>query len=111
MTPNRNWSSFKIDNAKLLCLFDVSKDEELREAFNWKVTQPLSKPVHQQEGTKYIFSNRRLQFIKAYQFHILNEEGSTKIFFDEKYSDRPFKNYVTNKDISNLIMILGEWTF
>ena len=38
-----NWSNIEIDRVKALCLFDVSKYEELREAFNWKNTQPLLK--------------------------------------------------------------------
>ena len=40
MTPEMNWSNIEIDHVKAICLFDVSKDEELREAFNWKNTQP-----------------------------------------------------------------------
>ena len=43
MSPEMNWSNFEIDQLKPICLFDVSQDEELREAFNWKNTQPLSK--------------------------------------------------------------------
>ena len=55
-------------------MFDVSKDGELKEAFNWKNTQPLLKRDHLQKGTKFNFLDYRLQFIKAYQFIKLNEE-------------------------------------
>ena len=41
MTPEMNWSNIGIDHVKVICMFDVSKDEELREAFPWKNTQPL----------------------------------------------------------------------
>ena len=43
MSPEMNWSKIEIDHLKPIRLFDVSKDEELREAFNWKNTKPLSK--------------------------------------------------------------------
>jgi len=36
MTPVMNWSNIEIDHVKPISLFDVSKDEELKEAFNWK---------------------------------------------------------------------------
>ena len=75
MSPEMNWSKIEIDHLKPIRLFDVSKDEELREAFNWKNTQPLSKQAHVHKGTKVNFLDYRLQFIKAYQFLKLNEEG------------------------------------
>ena len=56
-------------------MFDVSNDEELKEAFNWKNCQPLLKEVHAQKGTKFNFLDYQLQFIKAYQFLRLNEDG------------------------------------
>ena len=43
MTPELNWSNIEIDHVKAICLFDLSKDEELKKAFNWKNTQPYSK--------------------------------------------------------------------
>ena len=55
MSPEMHWSNIEIDHLKPICLFDVSKDEELREAFNWKNTQPLSKQAHIQKGTKFNF--------------------------------------------------------
>ena len=38
-----NWSNIEIDHVKPICMFDVSKDEELKEAFSLKNTQPLLK--------------------------------------------------------------------
>ena len=54
-------------------MFDVSKDEEKKLAFNWKNTQPLLKEVHQQQGIKFNSLDYQLQFIKAYQFNKLND--------------------------------------
>ena len=64
MTPEMNWSNIKIDHVKTICLFDVSKDEELGEAFNWKNTQPLLKDVHQRKGIKFNLLDYQLQFKK-----------------------------------------------
>ena len=75
MTPEMNWSNIEIDQVKAICLFDVSKDEELKEAFRWENTQPLLKEVHAQKGTKFNFLDYQLQFIKAYQYFRLNEKG------------------------------------
>ena len=75
MSPEMKCSKIEIDHLKPICLFDVSKDEELREAFKWKNTQPLSKQAHIHIGTKVNFLGYRLQFTKAYQFLKLNEEG------------------------------------
>ena len=43
MTPEMNWSNTQVDHVKPICMFDVTKDEELKEAFNWLNTQPLLK--------------------------------------------------------------------
>ena len=75
MTPEMNWSNIEIDHVKAICMFDVSDEEQLKEAFNWKNTQPLLKHDHQKKGTKFNFLDYQLQFIKAYQFLNLNEEG------------------------------------
>ena len=72
-TPEMNWSNTEVDHVKPICMFDVSKEEELKEAFSWKNTQPLIKNDHQQKGTKFIFLDYQLQFIKAYHFIKLNE--------------------------------------
>ena len=73
-TPEMNWENIEIDHVKPICLFDISDDERLKEAFNWKNTQPLLKKDHQLKGRKINFLDYQLQFIKAYQFIKLNEE-------------------------------------
>ena len=72
MTLDMNWTNIDINHVKPLCLFDVSKDEELKEAINWKNTQPLLKNDHHQKSTKFIFLEYHLQFIKVWQFLRLN---------------------------------------
>ena len=75
-TPEMNWSNIEIDHVKRICMFDVIKDEELREAFNWKNNQPLLKHDHQQKGIKFNFLDYQLQFIKTYQFlRLTDQEG------------------------------------
>ena len=73
-TPEMNWSNIEVDHIKPICLFDISDDEQLKEAFNWKNTQLLLKHDHLQGGIKFNFLDYQLQFIKAYQFIKLNEE-------------------------------------
>ena len=58
-----NWSNTEVDHVKPVCMFDVSEDEELREAFCWKNTQPLLKKDHQLMGTKFIFLEYELEYI------------------------------------------------
>ena len=53
MTPNMNWTKIEIDHVKPICMFDLSKDEELKEAFCWKNTQTLLKQDHQRKGIKF----------------------------------------------------------
>ena len=50
-----NWQNIEIDHVQTICLFVVSKDEEIKEAFNWKNTQPLLKHDHQQKCIKFVF--------------------------------------------------------
>ena len=73
-TPEMNWEDIEIDHVKPICMFDVTKDEELREASNWRNTQPLLKQDHLQKGINFHFLDYQLHFIKAYQFIKLNEE-------------------------------------
>ena len=73
-TPEMNWSNIEIDHVKAICMFDVTKNEEIKEAFNWKNTQPLLKQDHQYRGTKFNFLDYQLQFIKPYQFIKLNDQ-------------------------------------
>ena len=75
MTPEKNWNNIEIDHVKAICLIDLSKDEELREAFNCKNTQTLLKNDHRQKCIKFNFLGYHLQFIKAYQFLKIKEEG------------------------------------
>ena len=63
------------DHVIPICMFDVSDNEELKLAFNWKNTQPLLEENHSQKGVKFNFLDYQLQFNKAYQFLKLNEEG------------------------------------
>ena len=74
-TPEMTWDNMEIDHVKAFCIFDVSKAEQLKEAFSWKSTKPLLKHDHQLKGTKFNFLVYQLQFIKAYQFFKINEEG------------------------------------
>ena len=75
MTPEMNWSSIEIDHVKPICLFDVSKDEELKELFNCKNIQSLFNKDHKRKDTKFDFLEKRLQFIKPDQFRKINDEG------------------------------------
>ena len=66
---HQRWTGWmrEIDHVQPICLFDKIKDEELKDAFNWKNTQPLLKHDHQQKGIKYKVLNYQLQFLRAYQ--------------------------------------------
>ena len=68
MTPEMNWSNIHIDHVKPISLFDISNDDELLEAFNWKNTQPLLKEDNLSKGCKFNELDYRLQFIKACEF-------------------------------------------
>ena len=65
---------------KPICSSDVSNHDELRDAFCWNFLQPLLEKFHQQKGFKYNFQEYQLQFLKAYQFIKLNEEGHNEDF-------------------------------
>ena len=80
-TPEINWTNIEIDHMKPICMFYVTKDEEIKEAFSWKNTQPLLKEDHRQKGIKFSFLDYQLQFIKAYQFMKLNEDGLNENLF------------------------------
>ena len=71
-TPELTWDIIEIDHVKAFCLFDVSKDEELREAFSWKNTQTLIKHKHRQKGIKFNLLVYQVQFKKAYHFSKVN---------------------------------------
>ena len=57
MNPDMNLFNIGIDHVKPNCMFDTSKDEELRESFTWKNLQPQLKKVHSQKVIKYKYSN------------------------------------------------------
>ena len=46
ITPEMNWGNIEVDHVKRICMFDVSKDKELKEAFSWKNAKPLLKQDH-----------------------------------------------------------------
>ena len=69
-----NWSNIEIDQVRPISMFDESKEEELREASNWKNIQTLSREVHQYKGSKIGSLAYRLHFIKSYQFLELHED-------------------------------------
>ena len=45
-----SWTNIEIDHVKPTCMFDISKEYELKEAVNWKNSQPLLKYDHQKKG-------------------------------------------------------------
>ena len=57
-TPEMIWENIEIDHVKPICMFDVTKDEELKEAFNWRNNQPLLKHDHVQKGIKFNFKKQ-----------------------------------------------------
>ena len=63
-----NWKNIDIDHVNAIILFKISDEEKLKESFNWRITQPLVKEVHQQKRVKVYLLEYRLQFIKAHQF-------------------------------------------
>ena len=75
MIPEMNWSVIEIDHVMPICMFNVSKDDELKEAFSWKNTQSLIKEVHSQKRINFNFIDYQFQFIRLYQFLKLKEEG------------------------------------
>ena len=74
MTPEMNRSNIQIDHIKPISSFDVSKEDELLEAFNWRNTQPLLEEGNLRKGTKYNELDSQLQFTKADEFLKLNGE-------------------------------------
>ena len=68
------WNSIEIDHVKPISLVDVSKEDELLEAFNWRNTQPLLKEDNLRKRIKYNELDYQLQFRKAGEFLKLNGE-------------------------------------
>ena len=79
MTFDMTRDNIEIDHVTPICLFDVSKEEEKKEGFNWKNTQPLLREIHSQKRNKYSYLDYHLQYKKSYQFLLLNEEGPNQI--------------------------------
>ena len=74
-TPQMNWSNIEIEHVRTICSFDTSKDEQLKGAFSWRNSQPLSKKDHQQKAIKFNLLDYQLQFTEANQFIKLKEGG------------------------------------
>ena len=52
MIPHMTWDNIEIDHVRPISSFHISDDEQLKEALNWRNTQPLSKESHQKKGLK-----------------------------------------------------------
>ena len=63
-SPEMNWLNIEIDHVRPICMFDVSDDEQLKEAFNWRNTQLLLRKNHLHKGTKFNLLDYQLHFIK-----------------------------------------------
>ena len=70
-----NRSKIETDHLNPICFSKVSDGEELKEAFNWKNTQPLLKQVPHQEIRKTSLLGCRLQHIRDYQKTIISGKG------------------------------------
>ena len=73
MTPEMDFSNIHIDHVKPISSFDISNEDELLEAFNWKNTQPLLKQDNLKKHTKFNEENYASQFRKAREFLNLND--------------------------------------
>ena len=47
MTPDMTWENIEFEHVRPFSSSDISDDGQLKEAFNWQNTQPLSKEIHQ----------------------------------------------------------------
>ena len=98
-----HWKKVENDQVGPISSYSGSNDEKMKEAFNWRSTQPLRKSIHCQKGTKFDFVGYRLQFFKAYQLWKKKKRFSTSIFVDEKNNKAPAKDYETNNLVFNRI--------
>ena len=71
LTPEMNWTNIEIDHVRPICIFDVSKEEELRDAFIRKNTQPLLKEAHQRKGIKNKFFRLSITIYKSISVFII----------------------------------------
>ena len=49
-TPEMNWPNIEIDHVRPISSSDISKEDEIKNTFNWKNKQRLFKQTHQQKG-------------------------------------------------------------
>ena len=77
-TPEFNWKVIEVDHVRPIRSFDIPNNEELLEAFNWKNTEPLLKEIISTRELNPTLKDSKLQFIQAYQFIKLIEEGFNK---------------------------------
>ena len=71
MTPEMNFNNIHIDHVKPISSFDISNDNELLEAFNWRNTQPLLKQDNLRKSAKFNEKDYTKQFKKAREFNLL----------------------------------------
>ena len=55
--PDMTWDNIEIDHVKAICMFEISNEEELKEAFNWKIHSPYSNMIIFKRGPN-IFSEK-----------------------------------------------------
>ena len=66
MSPDMIQKNINVDHVRPIFSFDISIDEELKEAFNWKSIQLLLERINLPKGTGFNFLHYQLQFIRAY---------------------------------------------
>ena len=71
MTLEMNFNNIHIDHVKPIPSFEISNDNELLEAFNWRNTQPLQKQDNLRKSAKFNEKNYANQFKKAREFNLL----------------------------------------
>ena len=96
MSAEVDWKKCEIDHVKPISSFNTSRGEQQKQAFNCKKSQPFFKQVLLQKGTKIIFLEIILQFVKAYQFlKQMTKKNNVTTSFDEIYS-KPLRNRFFN---------------
>ena len=74
MTADMTWDNIEIDHIKRIYPFDVSDDQESKQSFKWKKSQPLLKEILSQKGNKVNILDYQLQFTKTDHFLTLNDK-------------------------------------
>lgn len=62
------FNNVELDHVRTLTSFDLTNEEQLREASTWKNIQPLFKRDNLTKGAKFNEMDYQLQFIKAHEF-------------------------------------------